>query len=199
MIAPEAIPSGNKFVNNQVTGNTNGLVIKQAKSNLIGGSALSSANVFTGNTNDGISIFGETTFENQITSNYIGVDPANPANARNGNGHNGISVADTSKNYIKNNVIGYNQANGISLFNLLNGDTLDYFVVISGNQIGAVTSGGGTTNAGNVQNGIRIENVRNVFDRVDGTTSSRTPKCYCQQWRRRHLCPRRDHQVDQDH
>jgi parallel beta-helix repeat protein len=169
---PALLPYGNTFLQTMITGNTVGLVIKEARDNLIGGDRSALGNSFFANAAEGISIFSRDSTGNQFTFNRIGVDPDDPLNSTRGNGHNGISINDTARNVIKNNIIGYNRGSGISIFSVYFYGAADYATVISGNQIGILANASGTYNTGNQEAGIRIEDSRNMLIGVDGVTSS---------------------------
>ncbi|MBK7393826.1 MAG: right-handed parallel beta-helix repeat-containing protein [Chloracidobacterium sp.] len=170
------LPSGNQIVGNRIgenvahepSPNNVGIVIFQARNNFIGGVLPSSGvpirNIVVANHEDGIRIGGNRTKGNQIAFNSIGVSDLFPDNSSFGNEANGIYVSDTSPNDIKNNIIGWNHANGISVFGLVlqQGDVNS--LLISGNSIGTVNAAG----IGNINAGIRLDEVQDALIGLSG-------------------------------
>ena len=155
-----------------------------ATNNLIGGTTSQARNIISGNSNDGVVIYGEGASSNTVQGNYIGTDVSGTlalgntidgvmigggasdnligsttAQARNiiaGNGQNGIGIYDagTTRNIVQGNFIGTNITGTIKLGNGSNG------IAVAGgsgsNLIGGTTAGTGNIISGNAQNGIGI-------------------------------------------
>jgi len=123
-----------------------------ASSNLIGGDTLSEGNIVSGNSWNGVEIYGADTVNNAVFGNYIGIDVSGVAPI--GNTRNGVSFwGGASHNLIggdtpaERNVISGNQQWGIEI-----GDVS--YNHVWGNYIG--TDATGTVSLGNARTGIAI-------------------------------------------
>jgi hypothetical protein len=133
-----------------------GIVINLGSSNCIGGSALGSGNVISGNASNAIAII--TSCGNLVQSNYIGTDKTGNSGVPNANA--GVEVADGTSNTIAGNVISGNDGCGV-LFDDQNlpvgiqiaGTPLIIKNLISGNLIGVGING---TALGNGHHGIAM-------------------------------------------
>lgn len=113
----------------------------------IGGSNTGEGNVISGNSGDGISLFGKAI----IQDNYIGTTIDGTTGL--GNGGHGIKINDGDGHVIKGNVTSGNSASGIYLMNTTSNST------VQGNYIG--TNAEGTVAIPNMEDGIAIEDADN--------------------------------------
>jgi hypothetical protein len=133
-----------------------GIVINLGSSNCIGGSALGSGNVISGNLSNAITII--TSCGNLVQSNYIGTDKTGNSGVPNANA--GVEIADGTSNTIAGNVISGNDGCGV-LFDDQNlpagiqiaGTPLIINNLISGDLIGVGING---TALGNGHHGIAM-------------------------------------------
>lgn len=85
-----------------------GIVISGASGNAIGGTKAGQGNVVSGNTDQGIALFGNDTSANRVVGNYVGTDAAGAVLL--GNGSTGVIVfAGASKNTIGGTAAGGRQ------------------------------------------------------------------------------------------
>lgn len=119
----------------------------------IGGTGVGEGNLISGNTSNGVLIFGAGTDDNVIEGNFIGVNLS--GNTAAPNGANGIHVHSGVLNTSigPGNVISGNASNGI-LLESLNVNT------VKGNHIGVGLDG--VTDLGNGANGIDVVNSSNL-------------------------------------
>lgn len=160
-----------------------GILIREAPFNIVGGARAGAGNVISGNGGYGLGITataGSGNAEgNQVQGNFIGTNAQGTAvlsngsdgvslaasnnlvggaatGARNiisGNTGAGISVFSVSGNLIKGNYIGTDVTGTLALGNLMDGIDL---VDAPGNTIGGVTAGARNLISGNARNGVRI-------------------------------------------
>lgn len=135
-----------------------GLEIDNAFSNTIGGTTSAARNVISGNTDDGIAIFGASSTGNVVQGNYIGTDITGLIDL--GNGADGIDInTSASANTIggsaagAGNVISGNTLNGIRIATSSSN-------VIQGNYIGVGSDG--VTAVGNTNDGVGISGTSNA-------------------------------------
>lgn len=172
-----------------------GVVIEDASSNRIGGTASGARNVISANIEAGIIITGSTSTNNSIEGNFIGtnasgtgalgnaggvaIDSASnnviggaDSSARNvisGNFGDGIVIGGGGNNRVENNFIG-TTADGLqNLGNLLNGVMI---LESSGNTVGGTTSGKGNVIAYNQLVGVLIAPVSGPSNRNSITGNS---------------------------
>ena len=140
--------SGKKAVANAQAG-----IFIQVPGNVIGGPTAALRNVISGNSQNGIFIYGASTSNNWIEGNYIGADITGQAAL--GNGYAGIAVSNAPANTIggitagAGNLISANGDSGITL-----GGSLATATVIQGNYIG--TDATGSRALGNTNGGIYL-------------------------------------------
>lgn len=145
-----------------------GVLLLDAPSNLIGGTATGAGNVISGNSDSGIAITNSLSTGNQVQGNLIGTNAAGTAGI--GNMFTGIDVSSANNNIIggtaagARNVIsgnGSDQSGGVSFSDGASGNQ------VLGNFIGTDITGGSTL--GNSLFGVRVFNsaVNNV---IGGTT-----------------------------
>jgi hypothetical protein len=125
-----------------------------ARNNKVGGNTSGERNVISGNTKDGVRIWGEETSGNILFGNYIGTTQYGIAPV--GNGENGVLVGFGAQNNIiggsaakERNVISGNHKSGAAI--LLPGTTNNQ---VKGNFIG--TDAFGIVAIGNLENGVLI-------------------------------------------
>ena len=114
-----------------------------ANNNFIGGENEGERNVISGNSGDGIWIYGDGNEGNIIQNNYIGTNAMGTAELTN-NGH-GLSIQHNSNNNIvgPNNVIAFNRQDGILVGNSAVGNTITQNSIYSNKDMGINNSGGG--------------------------------------------------------
>jgi CSLREA domain-containing protein len=137
-----------------------GIILDSAQNEVIGGPFEGDGNVISGNTGDGIAIFGDPEGEayasfNEIAGNLIGTDVSGAADL--GNGGDGIDLSivtddnviggDTTETPGVGNIISGNGGNGVNI-------GISFGNVIQGNLIG--TDASGTVAIGNDLAGVRI-------------------------------------------
>ncbi len=120
--------------------------------NQIGGTTSGVGNVISGNTGNGIILFGSGTAGNVVQGNFIGTDPTGTNTL--GNGSSGVMIVGPGNTIGgtlagAGNVISGNQAGGVTMFG--NGTTSN---LVQGNFIG--TDSSGTKALGNGASGVSI-------------------------------------------
>ena len=131
--------------NGYPSGVYSGIGISSAAANTIGGTAVGSGNLISGNADKGIYVFGAVSARNLIQGNYIGTDASGNYAVSNPNG--GIYVFGAPTNTIggavagAGNLISGNGADGIYLSDLSPGGAGSIGNVILGNQIGLKADG----------------------------------------------------------
>ncbi len=142
---------------NNVPNSQNGVLVFNARSNLIGGTVAGSRNVISSNTVSGVRIENPGAWANQILGNYIGLEITGTTNR--GNGANGVHLINAPSNFVGNatsdgrNVISGNSTAGIRIETATTN-------VVQGNYIG--TDATGLLDRGNVQDGIILINATNA-------------------------------------
>ncbi len=174
------------FIGTDVTGTArlgnqfNGIVISDARSNLIGGAVAGAANLISGNGQSGIYIIGQTASGNALLGNHIGADlaghsalsntldgvtingaPGNliggtdslAGNLISGNGQCGVLIAGSvsSSNQILGNFIGVDRSGASALGNGADGVNVSGG---GGTQIGGLVAGARNVISGNHLNGV---------------------------------------------
>ena len=162
----------------------NGITINESPNNMIGGVALGTRNLISGNSASGVSISGSGANGNSVLGNFIGPDingladlgnfqngviisggssnnviGAASLSARNlisGNNNSGISISQGSGNVIQGNFIGTDINGVVDLGNSSNGIGI---VSSSGNTIGGNTPGTFNVISGNDSSGVSIQNA----------------------------------------
>jgi parallel beta-helix repeat protein len=112
-----------------------------ATANIIGGTAAGAGNLISGNTNNGVEMFGDGTANNQVLGNYIGTDVTGTSAL--GNHGNGVAIGGTGVN---NNTVGGTAAGA---GNLIAGNAQTGVVIsvgasanlVQGNLVGTDVSG----------------------------------------------------------
>ena len=161
--------------------NHTGIYIVESSGNTIGGDSESERNIISGNTHDGVDVYGN---ENDITGNYIGTDPSGTLAIPNGG--DGVRIGNTGSTSNGNqigglftgqgNLISGNLGKGIEVYvsdsTDIFGNTIgltvarsaalpNNFGITLGNctntEIGAASSGASNTIAGNTRQGIFVE------------------------------------------
>lgn len=115
------------FIGTDVTGTdalanttSDGVFIKNAPGNTVGGTAPGAGNVLSGNGDNGVEIFGADATGNLVQGNYIGTDVSGTVAL--GNALNGVYVENASSNTLggtapgAGNTIASNSVNGVSVF-----------------------------------------------------------------------------------
>ncbi|MBN8281906.1 cadherin domain-containing protein [Zoogloea sp.] len=176
---------GTNLAGTAAAGNEVGVLIFDAANNTIGGSTAATRNVISGNTVDGVQIFGGGATGNVVAGNYIGLDATGTtdlgntnqgvaiflgatynivggttAGARNvisGNNQVGVRISESGTNYntISGNYIGTNAAGTGAIGNTFQGVQID---AGSANLIGGTVAGARNVISGNLDNGILITN-----------------------------------------
>jgi titin len=159
-----SITSGNVVLGNRIgtdvngtaplPNRSNGVEMSGATANTIGGRVAGSANVISGNTRDGVYLFGALSSGNLVLGNRIGTDVNGTAAL--GNGRDGVRIVRlATANTIGGtaagsaNVISRNGGNGVYLMgNGVSGN------VVLGNRIG--TDKSGAARLGNARDGVLI-------------------------------------------
>ncbi len=147
--------------------NVAGVYIQNAAGTMIGGTASGDSNLISGNTADGVYLYGSGTTGTIIVGNEIGTDITGVLALGN---ENGVRVENAPDNTIggsvsgDTNVISGNSTDGVYLYG--SGTT---GTVIAGNKIGTDITG--TLSLGN-QNGVRVENAPD--NTIGGTVSGDT-------------------------
>ncbi len=132
-----------------------GIYILHGSGNTIGGTASGARNLISGNSTDGVNIFGNS---NQVLGNYIGTTVDGDHSLA--NFHNGIYVQSGSSNTIggtasgAGNLISGNSNNGVWI------DSSGSGTLVVGNSIG--TNAAGTSGLGNSGNGIEVSGNNNT-------------------------------------
>jgi len=186
--------SGNVRVPNGASGI---LIYNSAQSNTIGGSVSGTANVISGNANQGVAIFDPGTMNNLVAGNLIGVaadgstaisntwsgvELGNSAQsnligggpgARNiisGNGNYGVLIAGTSTafNIVQGNTIGLNVASAIAAPNSWAG--ISIFGGAQSNQIGGTIAGNANIIAANLSDGVQLFDPATTGNTVRGNS-----------------------------
>ncbi|NIV48927.1 MAG: hypothetical protein GWN46_20045, partial [Gammaproteobacteria bacterium] len=172
-----------------------GVEIFDGIGNTIGGSVPGSGNVISGNTEDGVSIHGFRASANRMLGNIIGLDATGTTSVA--NQWNGVAIQfDASNNIVggtapnERNVISGNTLSGVFvqlaagnrvLGNYIGTDITGLDTPLSGNQqdgvrivdgvnntIGGVNPGEGNVISGNLDDGVAIEGVQSMDNRVQG-------------------------------
>lgn len=129
-----------------------GIVVSSSSNNTFGGTGVGEGNVISGNSKNGVVIYGVTSTGNKIQQNLIGVNPGGTAALA--NGRNGVSIVGSANNTIggtstsAGNVISGNGQNGIAIVQGASGNKVEQ------NLIGVGSNG--TTAIGNVYHGVRL-------------------------------------------
>jgi len=147
-------------------GNSDGIRIEDASSNLIGGTSPAARNIISGNTRTGMEILWSGSVGNTVQGNYIGTDATGTAGL--GNRYQGIhTYADTYTVIGPGNVVSDNgdSASGIGAGIELSASNQDGYSQVIGNLVGTDVSG--TMALGNFC-GIRImgQNWNDVKDNI---------------------------------
>lgn len=149
-------PEDEEYVSNR----EDGVLIRDASQNVVGGTVLGSRNVVSGNTRNGIEIAGRDSSSNRIQGNVVGLEPSGDDVLRNGT--NGILIVDASSTLVggnvplARNVVSGNGGAGI----VVNGSLAEVFgvhasdTVIQGNFVG--TDLAGMDELGNLQSGVKL-------------------------------------------
>lgn len=166
----------------RVPNGNNGILCNEARANLIGGLDPGARNVISGNTWDGVFLFGANASSNVVQGNFIGTSVAGTTSIS--NGISGIGIENGSANLIggadagARNLISGNLANGILLYgstassnfiqgNFIGTDTTGTFRIANGlsgieaelapnSQIGGSAAGAGNLISGNADTGIYL-------------------------------------------
>ena len=146
---------------NELGNGDDGVVIEGgAANNTIGGTDLGAANVISGNSFDGVLLYGDGTTGNLVLGNLIGVNEAGTAKL--GNGDDGVLIKrGAAGNTVggtvagAGNVISGNASNGIHIRVFAGSGTQDLDNIIQGNFIGTDTSG--TLDLGNADAGVLLD------------------------------------------
>jgi parallel beta-helix repeat protein len=167
----QASSTGNAIVGNHLgtnpagtaaSANGVGVIITGTTNKRIGGTLPGERNIISGNSVDGIQIFGATTLGNLVQGNYIGLDVTGLVDL--GNGAQGVSIWNQSdNNTVEGNVISGNN-NGIAIND--EGTTGN---VVRGNLIGTDKDGGGP-GVGNTMRGVTFD-AGCTGNRVGGTAA----------------------------
>ncbi len=176
------IISGSLATGNQVQGNyigtdvsgtadlgnsSYGVIISEASSNTIGGTASGAGNVISGNDSQGVIISGSGAAGNEVLGNYIGTDVNGTVEL--GNATHGVYISDAPSNTIggttaaARNVISGNGQNGVFI---IGGGATGNEVL--GNYIG--TDVNGTADLGNASHGVYISGAPS--NTIGGTTAA---------------------------
>jgi hypothetical protein len=189
--------SSNRVESCHIFSNSVGVVISGGIGNRLGGQALTNRNIISGNSTDGVQIYGPSTSNNVINGNMIGVSPFN-SGVRMPNGGAGINIQDSPGNSISGTgavlqVISGNAQEGInvtgvaSVSNRISGNSIggDHFAgsAVSNGLSGIYISDAsytyiGGTNAGdrnyilgNGRHGVEINfTTSSVGTRIEGNT-----------------------------
>lgn len=154
----------------RIANSSSGVVISYATGNRVGGTTESSRNIISGNSGDGIELYGPGTENNVVQGNYIGTDVTGTQAL--GNLLDGIAIESASNNLIGGDVQGAGNlisANryGIEL-ELASGSNIGPSGNrIAGNRIG--TDATGNTQIGNFSSGIGL--FSSTGNTIGGTTS----------------------------
>ncbi len=172
-----------------------GIVIIEARDNVIGGSTSAARNVIGGNGGNGVSIAGAGAENNVLRGNYIGVDASGTMTIP--NRYNGVSISSaassntvggttigernvisgnqngvwvegtgTSNNAVVGNYIGTDLNGSVVLGNTFNG--VGIWSGASSNRIGGSMSGEGNLISGNGADGIQINGIGSMGNTVSG-------------------------------
>ncbi len=146
------------------------LVENGAANNLIGGSTQAARNVISGNSGEGVVIFGAESF-NTVQGNYIGTNATGTLAL--GNSGSGVQIVGADSNTVRDNLISGNMADGIHLttdsanFNA-NGQFAE-LNVLQGNFIGV--NAAGTEAISNAGDGVKLANGSHS-NTIGGTAAS---------------------------
>jgi hypothetical protein len=144
-----------------------GIRLVDSHQNVIGGSQLGERNVVSGNSGEGIALFGERARANRVEGNYVGLSASGAADV--GNGASGIYLRRAPGNVIEDNVVSGNDGfAGIAICGDLafcggeNVGTLGNAAanVVRRNRVGL--DGAGTGRMGNAGYGISIDGAPNT-------------------------------------
>jgi hypothetical protein len=169
-------------------GNTdNGILVRAAANNTIGGTAAGAANVISGNGLNGVVIDTAGTSCNVVLGNFIGTDATGTAalgnkgdgvlldssaiantiggttaragNLLSGNGHSGVALTDggTSANLVAGNFIGTDKSGTAALAN--GADGVDLLSGAHDNTIGGAVAGAGNVLSGNAFAGVYLSDA----------------------------------------
>ncbi len=125
------------------------LISGGAANNTIGGIAVGSRNVISGNGSDGVTISDSGTIGNVVQGNYIGTNAAGTEAVGN---VTGVQITDGANNTIGGNVISGNTGGGLGI----TGSTATGNLVL-GNIVGL--NAAGTADLGNVTDGVAVFNA----------------------------------------
>ena len=137
-----------------------GVFIRDASDNTIGGTAPGASNLISGNSNDGIILTNSDTTRNLVAGNFIGTDASGSMPL--GNGGAGVSLFGASGNTVggttamarnvisANGTVGFPGSDGVLIYELATGN------LVQGNFIGTDFSGTTIQGLGNVNNGVDI-------------------------------------------
>lgn len=177
-----------------VSNGQSGVLIENAPSNQIGGTASGARNLISGNTTQGLILRGSSATGNMVQGNFIGVDRAGTANLGNtldgvlidgatsnmiggsqntagnvisGNGGNGVLINGSNAigNRVQGNTIGVNSEGSVEVGNANQGILINS---APGNLIGGADEGTGNLISGNHTHGIGISGPNALGNHVQG-------------------------------
>ena len=162
--------SGNKLEGNLIGTNAAGsapvpnvlfgIVIRDAPTNTVGGTAAGAANVISGNTQDGVAILLPLATGNVVAGNMIGTDSTGTADV--GNSKSGVLVWQAPSNTIggttaaSRNIISGNDLYGVRISTPAASNS-----IVQGNYIGTDITG--TTALPNSNAGVQLANTQNAM------------------------------------
>lgn len=166
-----------------------------AQNNLIGGTTAAARNIVSGNSGNGLNLYGTGAAGNTISGNYIGLNAAGTAalantgqgidiavgspnnviggtaagagNVISGNTANGVAIRDpgSTGNRVEGNIIGLDAAGTVAFGN---GTGIGFFTSGSGNFVGDGTTAGRNIISGNASNGIVVDGASTSNNRIRG-------------------------------
>jgi uncharacterized repeat protein (TIGR01451 family) len=171
-----------------------GVALISGNDNVVGGTTASARNVVSGNSSHGVVILGSAT-GNKVQSNYIGTDKTGAVSI--GNGGDGISLVSGNASVTNSmigsptagNVISGNAGFGVQFFGIGTGNLIQANLIgtdatglidvgnnsggvaisdAAGNTVGGTVAGEGNVISGNGVNGVRINTVTAINNRVQG-------------------------------
>ncbi len=165
---------GTNFSGTAALGNSNGIGLKNAPNNTIGGTTVSARNIvaeYSGGTSTGIAIIDADAKNNLIQGNYIGTDITGTIDLTTGPFTVGIAIADAPDNVIGGTVAGArNLISGSNFTNLQISSGSASGNLVQGNYIGTNASGTGLlVNLGDRPTGIYIVGAPNTT--IGGTVN----------------------------